>query len=61
MGVSAVPIPCSRKPERSLENLGALDLQLEDEDMQRLDGIRTLVEGGRNIVDNPKWISSGRE
>ena len=23
--------------------------------------IRTLVEGGRNIVDNPKWISSGRE
>jgi aryl-alcohol dehydrogenase-like predicted oxidoreductase len=27
----------------------------------RLDEIRTLVEGGRNIVDNPKWISSGRE
>lgn len=61
MGVSAVPIPGSRKPERSLENLGALDLRLETEDMRRLDEIRTLVEGGRNIVDNPKWISSGRE
>ena len=23
--------------------------------------IRTLVEGTRNIVDNPRWISSGRE
>ena len=61
MGVSAVPIPGSRKPERSVENLGALDLHLEPEDMSQLDEIRTLVEGGRNIVDNPKWISSGRE
>ena len=61
MGVSAVPIPGSRRPERNMENLGALNLRLEAEDMSRLDEIRTLVEGGRNIVDNPKWISSGRE
>ena len=61
MGVSAVPIPGSRKPERSLENLGALDLRLDAEDMSSLDEIRTLVKGGRNIVENPKWISSGRE
>jgi aryl-alcohol dehydrogenase-like predicted oxidoreductase len=61
MGVRAVPIPGSRKPERSVENLGALDVQLDAEDMRRLDEIRGLVEGGRNIVDNPKWISSGRE
>ena len=61
MGVSAVPIPGSRKPERALENLGALDLSLDGEDMSRLDWIRSLVEGTRNIVDNPTWISSGRE
>jgi aryl-alcohol dehydrogenase-like predicted oxidoreductase len=61
LGVTAVPIPGSRKPERSLENLGALELSLDAEDMGSLDAIRTLVEGGRNIVDNPQWISSGRE
>jgi aryl-alcohol dehydrogenase-like predicted oxidoreductase len=61
LGVTAVPIPGSRKPERSLENLGALDLTLDAEDMGSLDAIRTLVEGTRNIVDNPQWISSGRE
>lgn len=61
MEVSAVPIPGSRKPERALENLGALDLSLDGEDMSRLDWIRSLVEGTRNIVDNPTWISSGRE
>ena len=53
MGVSAVPIPGSRKPERSRENLGALDLTLDAEDMGKLDTIRSLVEGTRNIVDNP--------
>lgn len=61
LGVTAVPIPGSRKPERSRENLGALELRLDEADMSRLDAIRSLVEGGRNIVDNPTWISSGRE
>ena len=60
-GVAAVTIPGSRKPERSVENLGALDLRLGTEDMGSLDAIRILVEGTRNIVDNPQWISSGRE
>ena len=61
MGVTAVPIPGSRKPERALENLGALNLTLDADDMAQLDSICTLVEGTRNIVDNPTWISSGRE
>lgn len=61
LGVAAVTIPGSRKPERSIENLGALDLSLDAEDMGSLDAIRILVEGTRNIVDNPQWISSGRE
>lgn len=61
MGVSAVPIPGSRKPERALENLGAVDLRLDADDMTQLDSIRSLVEGSRNIVNNPTWISSGRE
>lgn len=61
LGVASVPIPGSRKPERSLENLGALDLRLGTEDMGSLNSIRTLVAGTRNIVDNPQWISSGRE
>lgn len=61
MGVTAAPIPGSRRPERALENLGAVGLELGVEDMTELDSIRTLVEGGRNVVDNPSWISSGRE
>lgn len=61
LGVSAVPIPGSRQSERNLENLGALNLSLDADDMSRLDEIRSLVEGTRNIVDNPTWISSGRE
>ncbi|MGC2976271.1 aldo/keto reductase [Brevibacterium sp. FAM 25378] len=61
LSVSAVPIPGSRKPERALENLGAVGLGLDDEDMTQLDSVRTQVEGSRNIVDNPTWISSGRE
>ncbi|MGM0698464.1 MAG: hypothetical protein ACQEVD_06435 [Actinomycetota bacterium] len=41
--------------------LGALVLRLDAEDMGILDAIRILVEGTRNFVDNPQWISSGRE
>ena len=61
LGVSAVPIPGSRKPERNSENLGAMHLTLDADDMSKLDSIRSLVEGTRNIADNPRWISSGRE
>ncbi|QNK53088.1 aldo/keto reductase [Dermacoccus sp. PAMC28757] len=60
-GVSAVPIPGSRRVERMRENLGCLELTLTSAQMQRLDGVAALVEGGRNIVDDPAWISSGRE
>ena len=56
-----VPIPGSRKSELNLKNLGSLELTLDADDMSKLDSIRALVEGTRNIVDNPSWISSGRE
>lgn len=61
LDVSTAPIPGSRKPERALENLGTVDLKFDADDMAKLDSIRTLAEGGRNIVDSPTWISSGRE
>ena len=43
MGVSAVPIPGSRKPERGLENFEALYLSLDATDMGKFDTIRSLV------------------
>lgn len=60
-GVATVPIPGSRRAERMIENLGCVDVTLDDAQMARLDGIVDLVEGTRNIVENPAWISSGRE
>ena len=60
-GVACVPIPGSRQTDRMLENLGAVDVALGQDRIVRLDGIADLVEGDRNIVDDPAWISSGRE
>lgn len=61
MGVSVVPIPGSRRVDRMIENLGCVDVELGAEQMRALDGIAATVAGNRNIVDNPSWISSGRE
>ncbi|NHN54727.1 aldo/keto reductase [Calidifontibacter sp. DB0510] len=61
LGASTVPIPGSRTAERMIENLGAVGIRLDDEQMARLDTVAGLVQGDRNIVDNPAWISSGRE
>ena len=38
-GVHAVPIPGTTRPERVEENLGALDVALDADDLARLDGI----------------------
>ena len=60
-GLPVVPIPGSRRAERMRENLGALKLQLDEAAMTRLDGVASLVEGSRNVVPDPRWISEGRE
>lgn len=60
-GVTAVPIPGSRRLERVRENLGCLDVSLSPAQLERLDGVAAVVQGDRNIVDDPAWISAGRE
>lgn len=60
-GLPVVPIPGSRRAERMRENLGSVDVTLDDATLAELDGIVDLVQGDRNIVDDPTWISSGRE
>lgn len=61
LGVTAVPIPGSRRAERMSENLAGIDLRLTDAHMHLLDTVVGLVSGDRNIVSDPAWISSGRE
>ncbi|WP_449278128.1 aldo/keto reductase [Leucobacter sp. GX24907] len=61
-GVPTVPIPGSRRASRMIENLGAADLSLSDEQMTRLNSVAALVSGGRSLyADNPDWTSEGRE
>ena len=47
-GDHLVPIPGTTKAARVEENAGALALHLDDDDLQRLDGIATRVSGDRN-------------
>ncbi|MEZ5087625.1 MAG: aldo/keto reductase [Tessaracoccus sp.] len=62
LGVSTVPIPGSRRASRMIENLGAADLVLDDEQMSRLDTVADFVTGGRSLyADNANWTSEGRE
>lgn len=60
-GLPVVPIPGSRRADRMIENLGAVEVTLDEEAVARLDEIAGLVAGDRNIVADPAWISSGRE
>lgn len=60
-GLPVVPIPGSRRAERMVENLGAVNVELTADQVARLDTVADLVRGDRNIVDDPTWISSGRE
>jgi hypothetical protein len=43
------------------ENLDALAVRLDDDQRARLDAAGALAEGGRNLSQDPAWISSGRE
>lgn len=61
LGAQVVPIPGSRRAQRMIENLGSVDVQLNDAQLRNLDGIADLVVGTRNIVADATWISSGRE
>jgi len=61
LGLPVVPIPGTRRPERVDENLGALAVRLDGDQLGRLDEAAALAEGGRNLSQDPAWISSGRE
>lgn len=61
LGIGCVPIPGSRRPDRMLENLNAIEVTLTPEQLARLDNITSDVQGSRNISDDPRWISAGRE
>ncbi|WP_454164484.1 aldo/keto reductase [Gordonia iterans] len=60
-GLPVVPIPGTRSLGRVAENAAAAGLMLDDGAVAELDCVAGLVVGGRNIVDDPAWISSGRE
>jgi aryl-alcohol dehydrogenase-like predicted oxidoreductase len=46
-GDDVVAIPGTRRPARLEENVGALDVTLTDEDLQRLEPLSELVVGAR--------------
>ena len=61
-GVPTVPIPGSRRASRMIENLGAAEVELTEDQMERLDAVSGLVQGTRSIhAEDPGWICSGRE
>lgn len=60
-GVATVPIPGTRSTQRLAENAASVDIALDDAARTELDSVASLVAGGRNIVDDPTWISAGRE
>jgi aryl-alcohol dehydrogenase-like predicted oxidoreductase len=58
-GVAAVPIPGTRRAARVEENLGSLDVALDDDQLARLDSAATAVSGHR--FADLAWVSAGRE
>lgn len=60
-GLPVVPIPGTRRTARVAENVGATEVALTDEHLERLDAAADLVVGDRNLTSGPEWISSGRE
>lgn len=59
LDVRISPIPGTRSPERIDENLGALDVVLDADQLRRLDALAAQVAGPRSA--NPGWTSQGRE
>lgn len=61
-GLPVVPIPGTRRLARVEENAAATGVQLDEQQLARLDAAGELVAGGRNFdFSSDDWISSGRE
>ncbi|CAL9433897.1 aldo/keto reductase [Streptomyces sp. enrichment culture] len=58
-GLPVVPIPGTRKPVRVEENVGAVRITLDEEDLKRLDPIAAQVAGDRYA--DMTFTSAGRE
>jgi len=58
-GLPVVPIPGTRKASRIDENWGALALELNPAQLERLDAAADAVVGSR--AADPNWVSQGRE
>jgi aryl-alcohol dehydrogenase-like predicted oxidoreductase len=53
LGIPVVPIPGTRRAARLDENVAALDLELDDDDLAALDRLADAVTGGRYPVSYP--------
>lgn len=60
-GLTVVPIPGTRSPLRVEENAATVDIVLDQQALDALNSVASMVAGSRNIVEDPTWISSGRE
>ncbi|GGC80507.1 oxidoreductase [Tersicoccus solisilvae] len=58
-GVTVVPIPGSRHPERNRQNAAAVEISLSAEQVAELDSAADRVAGGRSR--DRTWVSEGRE
>ncbi|TPG37469.1 aldo/keto reductase [Mycolicibacterium hodleri] len=59
IGIASVPIPGTRRAARVQENLGSLDVALDDDQLARLNAAATAVSGNR--FADLGWVSAGRE
>lgn len=59
LGITSAPIPGTRYGHRIDENLAALDLTLEEEQLATLDSLSARVVGNRSA--ELAWVSGGRE
>ena len=58
-GLPSVSIPGTRFANRVTENAGALDIELTEDQISRLDSLAAITDGYRS--DDLNWISQGRE
>ncbi|MCJ0902822.1 aldo/keto reductase [Rhodococcus sp. ARC_M6] len=58
-GLPSVSIPGTRFAKRVTENAGALDIELTEDQISRLDALAAITDGYRS--DDLNWISQGRE
>lgn len=59
IGLPAVSIPGSRYPDRVTEDLAAIEIELTDDQVARLDALADRVRGHRSA--QPQLVSSARE